>query len=99
MSMEKITNSGRAVLATISPDGKYVVNVTDEGHGQQSLWMRHIATGSNTQIMPPTEVRYTGAHLHAERRLSVLRTDRAGQTGNWVSLPDSGAGRHTAQAG
>jgi eukaryotic-like serine/threonine-protein kinase len=60
MSMEKITNSGRAMLATISPDGKYVVNVADEGHGQQSLWMRHIATGSNTQIMPPTEVRYSG---------------------------------------
>ncbi len=58
MSMEKITNSARAVLATISPDGKYVVNVTDEGHGQQSLWMRHIATGSNTQIRPPAEVRY-----------------------------------------
>ncbi len=60
MSMEKITNSGKAMLATISPDGKYVVNVTDEGHGQQSLWMRHIATGSNTQIMPPAEARYTG---------------------------------------
>ncbi len=60
MSMEKVTNSGRAMLATISPDGKYVVNVSDEGQGQQSLWMRHIATGSNTQIMPPAEVRYTG---------------------------------------
>ena len=60
MSMEKLTNSGKVLLATISPDGKYVVNVVDEGHGQQSLWMRHIATGSNAQIMPPTEVRYTG---------------------------------------
>ncbi len=60
MSMEKVTNSGKAVLATISPDGKYVVNVADDGHGQQSLWMRHIATGSNTQIMPPTEAHYTG---------------------------------------
>ena len=60
MSMEKITNSGKAMLATISPDGKYVVNVDDEGSGQQSLWMRHVATGSNTQIMPPAEVRYTG---------------------------------------
>jgi serine/threonine protein kinase/Tol biopolymer transport system component len=60
MSMEKITNSGKALLATISPDGKYVVNVTDEGHGQRSLWMRHIATGSNTQIMPATEVSYSG---------------------------------------
>jgi eukaryotic-like serine/threonine-protein kinase len=60
MSLTKLTNSGHALLATIAPDGKYVVSVVDEGHGQQSLWMRHIATGSNAQIMPPAEVRYTG---------------------------------------
>jgi serine/threonine protein kinase/Tol biopolymer transport system component len=60
MSMEKLTNSGHVVLATISPDGKYVVNVLDEGQGQQSLWMRHVATGSNAQIMAPMEGRYTG---------------------------------------
>ncbi len=60
MSMEKLTNTGRIVLATISPDGKYVVNVADEGHGQQSLWMRHVATGSNAQIMPAAEVSYRG---------------------------------------
>jgi len=60
MSMEKLTNSGKAMLATISPDGKYVVTAMDEGHGQQSLWMRHVATGSNTQIRPPAEVRYVG---------------------------------------
>ena len=60
MSMEKVTNSGKVLLATVSPDGKYVVNVTDEGQGQRSLWMRHIATGSNTQIMPATEVSYSG---------------------------------------
>jgi serine/threonine protein kinase/Tol biopolymer transport system component len=60
MSMQKLTSSGKVLLATISPDGKYVVNVVDEGHGQQSLWMRHVSTGSNAQIMPPTDVRYTG---------------------------------------
>ena len=60
MSMQKLTNSGRVLLATISADGKYVVNVVDDGRGQESLWMRHVATGSNAQIMPPKEVRYTG---------------------------------------
>jgi Tol biopolymer transport system component len=60
MSIEKLTNSGHIVLATISPDGKYVVNVVDEGQGQQSLWMRHVATGSNAQIMPSFEGRYAG---------------------------------------
>ncbi len=60
MNMEKLTTSGHVVLATISPDGKYVVNVIDEGKGQQSLWMRHVATGSNAQIMPASEVNYRG---------------------------------------
>jgi serine/threonine protein kinase/Tol biopolymer transport system component len=60
MAMEKLTASGHVVLATISPDGKYVVNVADEGHGQQSLWMRHVATGSNAQIKAANEVAYRG---------------------------------------
>ncbi len=60
MSMEKLTNSGHVLLATISPDGKYVVNAVDEGQGRQSLWMRHVATGSNAQIMAPFEGRYQG---------------------------------------
>jgi len=60
MRMERLTNSGHIMLATISPDGKYVVNVVDEGQGQQSLWMRHIATGSNAQIMAPFEGHYAG---------------------------------------
>jgi serine/threonine protein kinase/Tol biopolymer transport system component len=60
MRMERLTNSGHVMLATISPDGKYVVNAVDEGQGKQSLWMRHIATGSNAQIMPPFEGHYAG---------------------------------------
>jgi len=60
MSMAKLTNSGHVVLATISGDGKYVVNAVDEGQGRQSLWMRHVATGSNAQIMAPFEGRYAG---------------------------------------
>ncbi len=60
MSMEKLTNSGNVLLATISPDGKYVVNAVDEGQGKQSLWMHHVATGSNAQIMAPMEASYRG---------------------------------------
>lgn len=60
MSMEKLTATGKVVLATMSPDGKYVVDVHDDGRGQQSLWMRHVATGSNAQIVPASEVHYTG---------------------------------------
>ena len=58
MSMRKLTSNGKALLATVSADGRYVFNVRDDGEGRQSLWMHHIATGSNQQILPPTETRY-----------------------------------------
>jgi serine/threonine protein kinase/Tol biopolymer transport system component len=60
MSMEKLTSDGRALMATVSADGHYVFSVHDDGEGTQSLWMRHIATGSNKEIIPATETRYTG---------------------------------------
>jgi serine/threonine protein kinase/Tol biopolymer transport system component len=60
MTMEKLTNTGKSTMATVSEDGRYVFNVHDEGEGRQSLWMRHVATGSNQEILQPTETRYTG---------------------------------------
>jgi serine/threonine protein kinase/Tol biopolymer transport system component len=57
---EKLTDSGRVKLATISSDGHYLFAVHDEGRGMQSLWMRHIATGSDKEILPAAEARYTG---------------------------------------
>jgi len=41
----------------ISPDGKYVAHSMRDGR-QQSLWLRHIATGSDKQIVPTAEVDY-----------------------------------------
>jgi serine/threonine protein kinase/Tol biopolymer transport system component len=58
-SIENLTNNGHVSLATVSPDGKYLLHVRDEG-GLQSLWLRHIPTGSNTQIVPPAATRYSG---------------------------------------
>ncbi len=60
MRMEKLTSSGHIALATISADGKYLVNAVDDGQGHQSLVMRHIATGSDAQIMAPFEGHYAG---------------------------------------
>ena len=54
MKITKLTDTGKAGSAAISPDGKYVVHVKEDA-GQQSLWVRHIATGSNVQIITPAE--------------------------------------------
>ncbi len=57
MKITKLTDTGKTGDAAISPDGKYVVHVKQD-EGQQSLWVRHIGSGSNVQIIPPAAVDY-----------------------------------------
>jgi Tol biopolymer transport system component len=59
ISFNKVTTTGTAALATVSPDGKYVLHVLRQGE-QQSLLIRHVATNSITQVVPPLPVRYQG---------------------------------------
>ncbi len=56
--MTRITETGKSFLAAISPDGKYVLNAQHDAQGQQSLWLRNIATNSNTQVAPASFDRY-----------------------------------------
>ncbi|HEX8651308.1 MAG TPA: protein kinase [Pyrinomonadaceae bacterium] len=51
MKVTRLTTNGKANVAAISPDGKYVVHVMGAS-GQQSLKLRHIATGSDKEIVP-----------------------------------------------
>jgi eukaryotic-like serine/threonine-protein kinase len=51
-SIAQVTNSSRAVVAAISPDAKYVLTVMND-KGLNSLWLRNVATGSDTQVVPP----------------------------------------------
>ena len=56
-TITQVTNSGKAAQAAISPDGKYVLSVTDD-NGIQSLWLRNVPTGSDTQVVAPTSSTY-----------------------------------------
>jgi len=73
-AISNLTNSGHVSRAAISPDGKYLLQVHSEG-GLQSLWLRHIATGSNTKVVAPAATRYQaltfsrdGSYLYFLRR-------------------------------
>lgn len=56
----RLTNTGNAAAAAISPDGKWLVHVVDDGE-KQSLWLQQVEiSNSNTQISPPAEVHYWG---------------------------------------
>lgn len=59
ITLTRITTSGKAGSAAVSPDGRYVAYVTYEA-GQQSLWIRQVATNSNVQIVPPAPSSYWG---------------------------------------
>ncbi len=59
MTITRLTSSGTASAAAISPDGKYAVHVKNE-NGMQSLWMRSTGTVSNVQIVAPSKTRYSG---------------------------------------
>ncbi|PYX31758.1 MAG: hypothetical protein DMG77_05230 [Acidobacteria bacterium] len=58
-SVSKVTDSGDAVSAAISPDGKYILNLK-RSNGLASLWLRNVPTNSNTQVQPPADVYYDG---------------------------------------
>lgn len=55
----KLTTTGNALMAGMSPDGKYVVYVTSEG-GKSSLWLRQVVANTNAQLIPPREGKYLG---------------------------------------
>ena len=60
ISITKVTETGKAALVAIAPDGKYILYVVRDA-GQESLWLRNLPTNSDTQVIPPAEVNY--AHL------------------------------------
>jgi len=79
-SIENLSNNGHTVLAAISPDGKYLALVLDE-NGLQALQLRHIQTGSNTQIVAPAATRYIGITFSPDGSyLYFVRRDEAEHT-------------------
>jgi eukaryotic-like serine/threonine-protein kinase len=56
-NITQVTTSGKAALTAISPDARYILTVTNE-RGLQSLWLRNVPTGSDTQVIPPSPASY-----------------------------------------
>jgi eukaryotic-like serine/threonine-protein kinase len=71
-TIAQATNIGTAVSAAISPDGKFIVN-SQRGEGGQSLWLRNVETGSNTEIAPPAPVDYVSLAFSPDGNYLYLR--------------------------
>ena len=59
VKLSRLTNSGNAIDATISPDGKYIVYVLSD-RSSQSLYIRQVSTANDKLIVPPARVGYFG---------------------------------------
>lgn len=55
----RLTSEGNAATTAISPDGKYLAFVIDDG-GLQSLWIRQVAAAKNIQIIAAANVKFSG---------------------------------------
>jgi len=84
MQITKLTDSGKAALVAISPDGRYVVYVLRDGE-QQSLWMRHVATKSDVQILPPDVVDFKGLTFSPDGDfIYYVRSDKTTQNYSYL---------------
>ena len=91
-TIENLTNNGHVGHAAISPDGKYLLNVHDE-NGLQSLWLRHIATGSDAGCSAHCHALFR-SHFFSGRRPHLLRQARRGGAHALFSLLRPSFGRY-----
>ena len=56
-TIENVSNNGHIVEAAISPDSKYLLQALEE-KGMQSLWLHHIPTETNKEVVEPAATRY-----------------------------------------
>ena len=80
-TVTQVTNSGKAALAAISPDGKYILSVQND-NGLQSLWLRNVPTASDTQIIPPAPATYAdlrfsldGNYIYFRKAQNTVNSD------------------------
>jgi Tol biopolymer transport system component len=76
INITRVTDTGTATWAALSPDGRYLAHVISDGV-KQSLWVRQVATGSNVQIIPPAETNYVGVSFTPDGNyIYFIRTDK-----------------------
>ncbi len=87
-TITQVTTSGKVRYAAISPDGKYVLSIVEDG-GKMSLWLRNIPTGSNTQVLPPEAALYQNPAFSPDGNYIYFSkaADAAGNVNNLYRIP------------
>ena len=82
--ISQLTDNGKSIAAAISPDGKYVLSEVVDA-GKASVWLRHIATNSDTQIIAPadTPIYYRDFRFSPDGNYFYFRRANDSKQDNW----------------
>jgi len=76
MQISKLTDSGKALLVAIAPDGRYIVYALGEP-GHQGLWVRNVRSKSDVQVLPTDAVDFVGVTFSLDGDyIYFVRSDR-----------------------
>ena len=90
MRITRLTTSGAADKAAISPDGKFVVHVAAQ-NGQQSLRFGQVNTSSDVEVVPPSDIRYEKLIFSSDGdSIYYVATERNSPTANLYSISTLG---------
>jgi eukaryotic-like serine/threonine-protein kinase len=87
-TITQVTKNGKTIAAAISPDAKYLLSVLAD-NGKQSLWLRHVPTNSDTQVIAPADAVYENLAFSPDGGyIYFLRaTDTLGRGQNLLRAP------------
>ena len=74
LKLEKLTLTGQSRQVAISPDAKYIA-YTRAIEKRHSIWLRQLATNTNVEIVPATDLVYGLAFANSGEYLYFVRAD------------------------
>jgi eukaryotic-like serine/threonine-protein kinase len=91
IKITKVSGTHNARVGAMSPDGNYLAYVLNN-EGNESLWLRHLSSESNVQVVPPQRVAYSavrfspdGSHIYYSHTL--LASGQASQEYDLYRIP------------
>ncbi len=85
-TMSQVTSTGKVIGAAISPDGKFLLSVQKD-QGQESLWLRNIPSGSDTEIVPPSGLSLRTLTFSSDGSYFYFRQSHGGESFDLLRAP------------